>query len=102
MQVFHQRMLNSHFGQECLSALLPALKDEFPLTAIVLVNRYLSLHDLACWKKLAFLCLFVLLMSLCCYAGAERADKTVDFAPYKHLRAWGEYGNAVKCTLISI
>lgn len=36
MNVFWQRMLDSNISQEHLSALLPALKDEFPVTTTVL------------------------------------------------------------------
>lgn len=46
--VFHQRMFDNNFGQERLSALLPVLRDEFPLTTIVLVNKYLFWNDLIC------------------------------------------------------
>ena len=41
-------MSDSNFGQEHLSALLPALKDELPLTMTVLVNGFLSLNDSDC------------------------------------------------------
>lgn len=39
-------MSDSDFGQEHLSALLPALKDELPLTMTVLANGFVFLNDL--------------------------------------------------------
>lgn len=54
--VFHQRMSDSDFGQEHLSALLPAWKVELPLTMTAHVNGFVFLNDLTSTFFGAFLC----------------------------------------------